>query len=652
MNNLHINEKNFNNLNLDNAKLSEERHTKYTGYATIDKPWLSKIEESKLNWQLPEMSAYQYMLYSNFDNMHGRAINYFGHNYTYLDIVTEIEKTAQAFLAMGVKKGDIVTISSVLTPELNFAFYALNRIGAIPNMIDPRTKASGMKQYLQEVNSKYLITLDKCYPVFESILEDTIVETIIAIDPYNSIPTYLKAMKSVKEKLDKKRLSSLKSDFSYKNHEYYISQEDCDKLEKEIKRIETQIAEEKYLKETWNKIKNNPNCYSWNEFMDLSKKSKEEISDYYEPNSTACIVHTGGTSGFPKGVMISNENLNSMIMQINVANLQFERGQKFLNILVPWVAYGVANGIHLSMCKGWESVLVPSFTPEDFPNLILKHKPNNILGIPSYWESVLKNEKMQTADLSFLINCIVGGDGMKIENEQKLNEFFKSHGANISLIKGYGMTEVNACSTVSTLTDNELGSVGIPLFKLDISVFDPNNLELKYGELGEICIKGPTTMLGYYNNQEATNDIIKTHPNGEKWLHTGDIGYMTNDSHLFIMDRIKKMIIRSGFKVFPSEIEKVIMMHKAVLDCCVVGIPDVVDVTAPKAHIVLKEEYKGQEETILEEIKSLCNEHLIDYNIPVGYKIRENLPKTPIGKIDFMALINEEKEKVKKIGEK
>ena len=182
MKNLHINEENFNNLDLEKMKLSSEKHKKYTGYASIDKPWLRKIDETFLNWQLPEMSVYQYMLYSNIDNMHGKAIDYFGHSYTYLDVITEIEKTAQAFLEMGVKKGDIVTIASVLTPELNFAFYALNRIGAIPNMIDPRTKPLGMKQYLQEVNSKYLITLDKCYPVFESILKDTNIEKIIAID--------------------------------------------------------------------------------------------------------------------------------------------------------------------------------------------------------------------------------------------------------------------------------------------------------------------------------------------------------------------------------------------------------------------------------------------------------------------------------------
>ena len=256
---------------------------------------------------------------------------------------------------------------------------------------------------------------------------------------------------------------------------------------------------------------------------------------------------------------------------------------------------------------------------------------------------------MKNADLSFLITPAVGGDGMNIKLEKKANVFLKQHRAPNSIIKGYGLTEQCSLAAACINDINEIGSVGIPLPQNIISIFEPDTgEELQYNQRGEVCISGPTTMLGYFNNEKATNEIIRVHEDGRDWIHTGDIGYMSEDGMLFIDGRIKRMIIRNdGFKVFPFNIETAIKSHEDVEECIVVGVRDskYSQGYLPMAHIVLKRQHDKSERLIRKEILNLCREKLPEYAQPINLKFRKELPYTSIGKVDFVALQEEREDK-------
>ena len=337
--------------------------------------------------------------------------------------------------------------------------------------------------------------------------------------------------------------------------------------------------------------------------------------------------------------------MNISAYQCIISGLDFQRKHTWLNIMPPFIAYGVGNGLHLPLIVGMEVILIPQFDPNKFDELLLKHKPNHMTGVPSHYGNIINSQTLKNKDLSYLIAPIVGGDSMNIDLERQTNQFFKKHNAKCHVVKGYGMTEVSAAVSVcATDSCNQIGSVGIPFTHTVISIFDvENGEELMYNQQGEVCITGPNTMLGYYKNPKATAEIIVRHKDGLDWVHSGDIGYMTEDGMLFIVDRIKRMIVRhDGFKVFPSMIEKTIASHEAVQSCCVVGIPDKEHSQGklPAAHIVLAPQFSGQKSDVQQQLAALCQKELPEYAQPVDYAFRDSLPLTSIGKVDYQALEN------------
>ena len=386
----------------------------------------------------------------------------------------------------------------------------------------------------------------------------------------------------------------------------------------------------------------------WNTFI----QKKDEVADVNENTESGipvAILHTGGTTGTPKGVMISNESFNTIAYQYKLSGMYLFSGQRFLDIMPPFIAYGIGAGLHMPFVVGMTAILIPKFEPKDFARMIIKMKPNHMAGVPSHWGNILESKEMKNADLSFLITPAVGGDGMNIKLEKKANVFLKQHRAPNSIIKGYGLTEQCSLAAACINDINEIGSVGIPLPQNIISIFDPDTgEELQYNQRGEVCISGPTTMLGYFNNEKATNEIIRVHEDGRDWIHTGDIGYMSEDGMLFIDGRIKRMIIRNdGFKVFPFIIETAIKLHEDVDECIVVGVRDskYSQGYLPMAHIVLKRQHDKSERLIRKEILNLCREKLPEYAQPINLKFRKELPYTSIGKVDFVALQEEREDK-------
>ena len=574
-----------------------------TGHPSIDKPWLKYYTNRQIQADMPQMSVYRYLFEQNKKYLSRTALSYYGRKIIFDEFFTKIEETAKALKTIGVKENDIVTISMPNTPEAAYLFYAMSKIGAIANMVDPRTSAEGLKSYIEEVESNLVIIVDSYYNKVKDLIKTGDVKQIVVISPSESLPFGLNLGYKAKEFIDG-------------------------------------------LKKPKNKITLEDGTMSWSQFIKNGKEYKLNTEVEFRSNRPLVIEHTGGTTGIPKGVILSNENINAVALQSVLTGIDMQREHNWMDIMPTFIAYGVGMGLHLPLTIGMETILVPQFDPAKFDELLLKYKPIHMVGVPSYWGTIIKSKKLANKDLSYIIAPTVGGDAMDHTLEQQANDYLKEHNCSSKITKGYGMTEVTGGVAGTVDENNHIGSVGIPFVKTTISVFEPDTEEeLMYGQDGEVCITGPNTMIGYFNNLEATNNILKKHKDGKIWVHTGDIGHINEDGSLFIVDRIKRMMIRyDGFKIFPSLIENVIGTHKAVDSCKVVAIADQEHSQGklPKAHIVLKHQYKGKEEMIKEQIKLLCAEQLPEYVQPVDYKFRESLPLTSVGKIDYISLEKED----------
>jgi len=569
---------------------------------TEERPWLKYYPEDVINARLPEDTIYGYIFSKNVKGLDRVAIEYFGNKLTYGDLLEKTYECSKSLVAMGVKKGDIVTICMPTTPEMVFMFYALSKIGAVSNMIDPRKSAKEIEEYANEVNSKIFLGVDVVGEKLRNLKKNTKVENIIIATPYESFKSPLKQVLKLKDKI------------ASKTKRFIDTKE----------------------------------CISWDEFIRLGNNISIVKEVEYEKNMPVTIVHTGGTTGKAKGVILSNDNINCGAFQCEISGLDFKDRGTWLDIMPPFIVYGVGNGLHLPLSMGMKVILMPKFDPAKFDEILLKHKPNYMAGVPSHYGYLLASKKMEGVDLSFFKTPIVGGDKMDYTLEQEVNKFLKEHNCQSKIIKGYGMSEVDAAVSVCINNDiNRLKSVGIPLSHSNIGIFDPEtNKELSYNEEGEVRISGPNVMLGYHNNSKEEQKVMYTDEFGINWIRSGDLGYFDEDCHLYVKGRYKEMIIRpDGFKVYPSSIEEVILSHKAVSECKVVGCRDFTESQGelPKAFIILKDTTRD-ETTILEEIKIICERELAEYSLPFDYEIREKFPVTSVGKINTIAL-KEETEK-------
>ena len=379
---------------------------------------------------------------------------------------------------------------------------------------------------------------------------------------------------------------------------------------------------------------------SWKKFIKTGANYNDTIDVAFEKDSVITIVHTGGTTGVPKGVMLTNENFNAMALIHEISGFDQRPKDRFITFLPPFIAYCLANAINDPLYLGLEVTIIPKFDYKEFPKLIMRHRPNHVLGGPILWEYFIRSELTQNADLSFLKSPVSGGDVMNIQLEHRINCFFKKHNCEIKIQQGYGMSEVAAAACISTNSSYCAGSVGIPFIKNLISIFDVNTgEELSYGREGEVCIQSPTTMKGYYNNTDATNELIRIHKDGKRWVHTGDLGVMNENGNLFIKGRMKRMIVRSGNKIFPQTIESIIMGHKNVIDCAVVQMNHNEDRYVPVAFVILKD--NNSVENTVNEIELLIYDKMPEFNIPYKWIIKSQLALTSINKIDFKALEKE-----------
>ena len=556
-----------------------ERKNTQTGYPSVDKPWLKYYSEENINAALPNCSIYEYMMQNNKDFTSDIAIIYLGRKITYKELFENINRTASAFLRAGVKDKEIVTVALPSIPEALYCVYALNKIGAVANMIHPLAGKSETIKYINEVGSKIAVILDAAYNTIVEDIEKTSLQKVIIASPTDSLPITLKAIYSLKVKK-----TSIKSK----------------------------------LFQSWK-------CFI-NDDIILDNSVKKDNHEM------AIISHTGGTTGDPKGVMCSDSNINALIWQIG-CHLPHERQEKYLVVLPPFINYSLVNSMLEPLAFGFQVILIPKYEPEKFAKYIKKYKPNHISSIPSYWEALLRIKEINKTDLSCLNHIYYGGEAMNTETEDTINKLILSRGARNKLCKGLGSTEMTSAATVTYEDSNLTGSVGIPLVKVNCKTVDvETGEELQYNEEGELCFAGDTLMVGYYNNQEATDDVIHIHSDGIRWFHTGDLGYINSDGVVFVTGRIKRIIITRGndgiaTKMFPDRIEKVLNRHPSVRACCVIGVKDVERINYPKAVIELNDAYTPSTELSLS-LKDFCKEYLPSYLIPEIVEFTDSLPRT------------------------
>ena len=564
-------------------------------YASQARPWLKYYDPKFIDQTLPDCSAFDYVRRQNQNRLTEPAMEYYGRKFTYADLIVNVKKTAAAFRAVGVKKGDIITVVSVMTPEVIYAFYAADRIGATLNLVDPRYSPEGIHEYIEEVDSHLLICLNVTYERCHQAAKRTHVERVIVISPADSLPLHL-AIGYKATNPDRNRYKS--------------------------------------------------NVLMWKQFI-ANGKNASTSSEEYDPEHACVVVHTGGTTGSPKGVMLTDRNFNAIAMQFSAYEGLFKKGQTLMNIMPPFIAYGYACGVHLPLVLGLTVVIIPNLDPAKLGSLIWKYKPEHMFGVPAHYQQMAADSKLKDKDLSFIRNYAAGGDAISIGAEKTVNEFLAAHNVEYPMAKGYGMTEVSSAATCAAGKNNKPGSVGIPLVNTLVSVFEPDTeKELPIGERGELCISGPTMMKCYYNKPAETAAILRTHEDGRVWVHTGDIGYMDEDGFVYLDSRIKRLIIRhDGFKVFPSMIENVISQHPAVHQCSVVGCTDKDHVQGrlPFVYIVLDPEaaVSVKKRQVIKELRQLCAEELPEYVQPVAYKFIDSMPMTPIGKFDYRKLEEE-----------
>lgn len=561
-----------------------------------DARWFKYYGDVPHTLDYPDISMYRMVKNTKEKYPEYIAYDFMGNSVSYSEFLDEIEICAKALVEQNVGEGDTVTVCMPNVPQAVIMFYAINRIGAIASMVHPLSAENEILFYLKESKSKIAITLSQFYDKFEAIKDKCEVEKVI-------VATIGEALPAVKG-------------FFYK----YIGHEP------------------KVKKDGW--------AVSWKEFTEKGKNTGIDIKHEGAGDDSAVILFSGGTTGTSKGILLTNLNFNALAMQTAAASECLEPGDVMLSVMPVFHGFGLGIGIHTMLAFGGKCVLIPRLNVAEFPGLFKKHRPNYMAGVPTLFEAMMRNEDMNKTDLSCMKGLFSGGDSLSVELKKKIDAFLEDHGATIQVREGYGTTE---CVTASCLTPSSYyreGSIGIPFPDTYYKIVIPNtNEEAKIGEMGEICLSGPTLMKEYINNPKETGQTLRMHDDGKIYLHTGDLGKMDEDGFIYFVQRLKRMIVTSGYNVYPSQIENVIDAHEAVMFSTVIGVKDDYKMQRVKAFIVLKPEFSPTDE-IRESIKAHCEKNIAKYALPKEYEYRESLPKTLVGKVAYRELEKEEEEKL------
>ena len=577
----------------------------------IDRTFLKFVSESAIMSDIPKATAYESLIENNKNHLDDIALIYhvekleelktkiirkvpflskfinkinFDKKITYREMISKIDSTAKALKQIGVSKGDVVTICSPALPQNIYSFFAIDKIGAISDMIHPLSSEDEIKYYLNETGSKYLLFFDKFKEKLKNVIPKTKLEKIVLLNPLDSFnPIFSKILNN------------------------------CCELDKKI-------------------------FLDWHTFYKNGKLYKGNTKEPYIKDRPMVITHTSGTTSTPKGAVFSSDGFNAMVHQIKHSTNLLERGDKELLLVHPFPVYSLCNQVYMPLLLGITVVMVPDLEVKKINYYIEKYQINHLQGLPSQYKEMVKEDNVNYSSIKYIVS---GGSNLDDNLHSKLQEKLKKGGSSAIPTNGYGMTELGSCAACS-FGMNFTGS-GIPLFKNNIKIVDLDNSNKTLGknEFGEVYMTGPSMMLGYYNRPKETDEVIKIE-NGIKWIKTGDIGKVNKDGDIFIQGRIKRMSLvmdpETGIssKANHGDIEKIIKQHEMVSDCAVVAVPDENTYNAIKAYIVLRENQNYQ--SVLYDINENCHKQLRKNFSPIEYSIIDQIPINKNGKIDYLLL--------------
>ncbi|HOO89687.1 MAG TPA: AMP-binding protein [Syntrophales bacterium] len=567
------------------------------------KPWLTFYEDTPTTLDYPRISMYESLMRSVQEYPDSIAYDFMGNTSTYRQFAGEIERFANALAAAGLRKGDRITISMPTTPQGIICFYAANKLGAVASMIHPLSTAGEIEFYLNVSKSTVALTLDAFYGVFNTILDNTGVKTLILTKIGDYLPP--------------------------------------------LKRFGFYITKGRKIP----KVPDDPRIRWWNDLMSTGYPPAPEVT--VDTDDLAVILYSGGTTGVPKGIMLSNMNFISEGMQVAEWGKMrdVEGGASILAILPIFHGFGLGVCVNAAFMGGATSILVPTFTPETVAKLIKTKKPSFMVGVPTLFEALCRNPDFKSADLSCLKATFSGADTLPRVVKEKFEETVRKGGGDVKLLEGYGLTEAVTAIMATPINTYREGSVGIPFPDMLAKVVIKDTTdEAPPGEDGELCVSGPAVMLGYLDQPDETANTLKKHADGRIWLHTGDIASMDEDGFFYFKLRLKRMIKSSGMNVYPAQVEEILYSHPDVADACVIGVPDRAQVEKVKAFVIMKDPSKETED-MKEELIVHCRKALIKWSCPREIEFRKELPLTLVGKVAYKKLEEEELESLRLRGE-
>ena len=563
----------------------------------VKAPWLNNYGDVPHTLEYKQGSMWEAVLDIARQYPEYYSFVFMGKKTTYLQFARQVDVCARALKSIGIKEGDRVTICMPNCPQGIIMFYAVNVVGGIANMIHPLSAEKEIEFYLNDSKSVAAITLDQFYPKFEAIRDQVSIKNLIIADIKDALSPVMKVG---------------------------------------------------YALTSGRKIKKIPDdapIIRWNDFIKAGKKFNGKYKVKRVGTDPAVTLYSGGTTGVSKGILLSNLNFNALAAQIIATNPVFKPGDTMLAAMPIFHGFGLGVSIHSMLANGGKCVLVPRFTPASYAKLIIQHRCNFMAGVPTLYEALLRQPVMKGADLSCLKGVYSGGDSLSIELKKKLDAFLEEHNATVKVREGYGTTECVTASCLTPLHHAKEGSIGQPFPDTFYKIVRPGTQdEVPYGEDGEICLSGPTTMMEYVGHPEETAQTLQVHADGRKWVHTGDLGSMDEDGFIYFKQRIKRMIVTSGYNVYPSQLENILDAHDIVQMSCVIGVPDPIKVQRIKAFIMLKPGEKPSDEnkSVLIEY---CKKNIAKYAIPYDIEFRDQLPKTLVGKVAYRVLEEEEEAK-------
>ena len=566
---------------------------------TVRTPWFRSIGDLPKNLEYFNGTMYEMVEQVANEQPGAIAMDFMGKHITYKHMIDQINRCAKAMRVLGIRENDRITIAMPNCPQAIYILYATNLIGAVANMVHPLSAEKEIEHYLNMSGSIMVATLDQFYHKIEAVRKNTKVQIVV--------------------------IARIKDELTHPIKAGYMLTEG-----RKIARIPKEAP-----------------VFQWPDFIHMARHCDYEYRVRRRPDDPAAILYSGGTTGTTKGIVLTNLNFNALAEQVVATNPMFRRKDTMLAAMPLFHGFGLGVCLHTILAQGGRCVLVPRFTPKSYSKLITKYKCNFIAGVPTLYEALLRLPNMKGADLSSLKGVFSGGDSLSVELKKKLDKFLFDHNAKIQVREGYGTTE---CVTASCLTPPQMykeGSIGIPFPDTYYKIVEPGtDKEIPYGEEGEILLSGPTVMKGYLDMPEETDLVLRTHGDGLTWVYTGDLGTMDDEGFIHFRGRAKRMIISSGYNIYPAQLENIFDAHEKVQMSCVIGVPDSYKMQKVKVFIMPAAGVDPNEET-KEELMAYARKNIAKYAMPYDLEFREELPKTLVGKVAYRVLEEEEEAKRK-----